>query len=212
MLNLRERAQVLSDLKTSDFLTIPEWEPVLNDGIRAVYSEVVALCPSFKVSTSNFTITTTATPSVALPADFRAVYGVVRDPALTSEVRLNRYAPRAAAGRFERSYRIDGRNLVIEPRAQSLGTYRLDYTPAAVELVNDGDLMDAELEMFEDAVVLHAVCSALASDQRDYSQQAALLGAAMDRVRAWAGNARSSDPDTVEDVRRGSAFWAWDPV
>lgn len=209
LLQLRERAQVLSDLKGTDFLTTAEWLPLINDGIRAVYSEVVAVCNSFKVSTANNSITTTVTPSFALPADFRAVYAVVLDPGLTNEQRLPRYAARSGMGRFDRSYRIDGRNVVIEPRARSVGTYRLDYTPAAIELVDDGDAMDAELEMFEDAVVLHAVCAAMASDQRDFSQHAAQLGAAMDRVRTWAAGQRSADPDEIEDVRSRGSFTDW---
>lgn len=203
LLQLRERAQVLSDLKGTDFLSTAEWLPLINDGIRAVYSEVVALCVGFRVTTAAFSITNIATPTYALPTDFRSVFAVVLDPGLTTERRLNRYAPRSAMGRAERSYRIDGRNVVIEPRARALGNYRLDYTPAAVELVADIDAMDVELEMFEDAVALSAAVSALASDQRDFSQQAAMLGAAMDRVRAWASDQRSADPDEVEDVRGG---------
>lgn len=213
LLGLRERAQVLSDLKGTDFLTSTEWLPLINDGICAVYSEVISVCNTFKVSTSTFTISSTATPSSALPADFRAVFAVLRDPALSTETRLNRYGARSAGQMTTRSYRIEGRNLIIEPRERSIGSYRLDYNPIPPELAIDADALDVELEQFEDAICLHACVAAMASDQRDISQHAAQLGAAMDRLRSWASLQRSADPDTIEDVRYYGtpSFWSDPP-
>ncbi len=195
---LRARAQVISDCYR---FTSAEWNELVNDGIRALYADVVAANPDFRVSGTNFSITTTATPSASLPADFRSERAVVRDFGLQTKVYLPRFTMRDGQVAYERSYRLEGTTLVIEPPDRSVGNYRLLYIPTAPVLASDGAFLDTELEQFQDVVILHASMLAMTSEETDISQVAVQLGKAMERVRPWASSLRSTDRATIEDKR-----------
>lgn len=195
---LRARAQVISDCYR---FTTAEWNDLINDGIRALYSDVVAANPDFRVSGSNFSITSTATPSASLPADFRQERAVVLDFGLTTQVYLPRFTMRDGQVSFDRSYRLEGTTIVVEPRERSIGSYRLLYVPTPPTIASDGTNLDSELEQFQDVIILHAAMLAMTSEETDISQVAVQLGKAMERVRPWASSLRSVDRATVEDKR-----------
>jgi hypothetical protein len=202
---LRARSQVISDCYR---FTDAEWNEMVNDGIRALYADVIAVNPDFRVSTADFSITSTATPQVALSTatsnSFRAERAVQRDPGLSTMTYLPRFSMRDGQVEFERSYRLQGDLLIIEPRERSIGSYRLFYNPAPPVLASDGATLDAELEQFQDCVIQHAAMLAMISEETDIAQIAVALGTARARVKPWAAGQRSSNPTTIED-RRGYA-------
>lgn len=198
---LRTRAKVPANLQNSAFLTDAEWNEYINDAIRALYADVIAVNNDFRVTSTNFTISNIATPSTSLPADFMSVRGVIRDFNTTNEEWLDRFPPRVGRGTYIRSYRLQGSLLVIEPRERSLGTYTLLYNPTYPALTADGNNLDVELEQWQEYVVLHTAIKALATEESDYSQWVPPLAQVQSQVKAWAASQRSSDPDTVEDVR-----------
>jgi hypothetical protein len=198
---LRARSQVISDCYR---FTNAEWNELVNDGICALYADVIAVNPDFRVSTTNFSITSTATPQTSLASltgGFRGERAVQRDPGLTTMEYLPRFSMRDGQVEFSRSYRLQGSLLIIEPPERSLGNYRLLYNPAPPTLTNDGDAFDAELEQFQDCVVLQAAMEAMISEETDISQVAVALGTARARVKPWAASQRSSNSTTIEDKR-----------
>lgn len=204
---LRARVQTLYDVEGSTVLTDPQWNTLVNDGIRALWADVTAINKDFRVTAgAPFTIASGQTNP--LPADFREVRGVAINYGTSSVQWLTRSGLRSGAYGGERTYRVQGANLVIEPFARAPGTYTLLYVPAAPVLVNDGDVFDAELEQFQDYPVLHAVVEALGREESDITQFAAMLGAVKSRVTRWAADARSADPGEVEDVR-GRTWFGW---
>lgn len=203
---LRTNVQVLYDIAGSTVLSDPEWNTVIQRSYKALWNEIVAIMPTFRATTLNFTLTTTQTR--ALPADFRQVLKVLRDPATANEVILPSYATRIGHAAYENSYRVQGANLVIEPLARCAGNFALVYVPTCPVLALDADLVDAELEQFEDFITYHAVIQAQTREETDAGQFAALLGEARARVKRYAGDQRKSDPETVDDVRGGNA-WGW---
>lgn len=216
---LRQRFQTLYDVSGSAVLTATdggEVDQLINDGYRALWAEVTAVNKDFRVSVQNFTIATGQTQ--ALPADFREVRSVRRDPGTTQQVYLNKYGPRSAQQTDERTYRLSGSNLYIEPLLRAPGNYALDYIPALVVLATGASTLDAELEPFTDFIVYHAVIAALGREESDVSAFLVLMNGTPDgkdpgargRVQRWASDQRSADPATVEDVRRGST-WLWAP-
>ena len=106
------RAQVLADMKSSDFLESSEWYDLVNDAVRDLYATVIAVNRDFRVTPDNFSLTTSNTH--ALPSDFRDVRAVIYSPDQECELYLRRFSPQTARARMERSYRLQGSNLVID--------------------------------------------------------------------------------------------------
>lgn len=205
---LRARLQVLYDVSGSAVLGTSDWNILVNDGIRALWAEVTAVNKDFRVSVDGpFVLTSTQTHT--LPADFREVRAVRRDPGTQQQRYLNKLGPRLANNMLERSYRLQGSSLYIEPISMFTGTYDLLYQPTAPVLVNDGDLLDAELEQFQDYIVFFGVVEAFAREESPADQFEALLADARARVQRWAADQRSADADQVEDVRTSIT---WDRI
>jgi hypothetical protein len=195
---LRARSQVISDCYR---FTDAEWNEMVNDGIRALYADVIAVNPDFRVSTTSFSVTSTASPQTSLPADFRGERAVQRDPGLTTMAYLPRFSMRDGQVEFERSYRLQGSLLIIEPPERSVGSYRLLYNPTPPTIASDGTALDVELEQFQDCIVLHAAMLAMISEETDIAQVAVALGTARARVKPWAASQRSANATTIEDKR-----------
>lgn len=204
--DLKTNAQVLYDIAGSTVLSGTEWQTIIQRAYKALWADVVSVCPTFRVGTTDFTLTTSQTQAVA--ADFRQVLKVLRDPGLATEVILPNFATRIAHSSWEQSYRMEGVNLVIEPLARCAGNYRLVYTKTCPAFVNDASTVDAELDQFEDVITYHAVVQAQTREETESGQFAALLEDGRKRVHRWAADQRKADPSQVEDVR-GSSAYGW---
>ncbi len=211
---LRARAEALSDQPASTattFITSTQMNTFVNDGIRALYDEVVKVHPDFRVSAQTaFVISNTSNNFNALPADFRSVRAVIADPNTSARDPLPKYSLRTGFLDWSRrSYRLQGSNLYIEPQANSAGTYQLLYVPSAPVLASDVATLDVELEQHQDVIVLHAAM--MAATKNEWTDMMAMLApqfaAAMNRAKDWANSQRSADPDTVEDVRTPARRW-----
>jgi hypothetical protein len=191
-------------------ISIAQFNEFVNDGIRELYETIVGVHPDFRISQqTNFTLTSSATNTNALPTDFRSARGVKSDPGTYNEDFLPLYAMRSGRGADRRSYRISGTNLVIEPMWRCQGTYALMYVPTAPTLALDATVLDSDLEQFQDAIVYHAAMKARAKVEWDVQAVAVLLSKATDRAAKWARTQRSADPPRIEDVRRyGRRIWA----
>lgn len=206
---LRDRVEVIYDVSGSAVLSDPQWNTLVNDGIRAMWAIVTRINKDFRVTTvAPFSLT--SVPNVTLAADFREMRAVRSDPGGLNQIYLQKQSMRNGSQQFARSYRLQGNQLYIEPLQNCAGTYDYVYIPAAPVLVLDADVFDVELEQFQDYVVYHAVVAALQREETDVSQSAQMLGAAEGALTSWASDQRSADPDTVEDVRKRTA-WLWAP-
>lgn len=206
---LRDRAQTLYDISGSAVLSVAQWNTLINDGIRAMWAIVTRINKDFRVnSVAPFALT--SVPNVTLAVDFREMRAVRVDPGTINQVYLQKLSMRNGSQQFARSYRLQGNQLYIEPLQNCAGTYDYVYIPQAPVLVNDTDLLDTELEQFQDYPVYHAVVQALAREESDITQSAQILGAAEAALTGWASDQRAADPDQIEDVRRRTA-WLWAP-
>lgn len=126
---LRGRARVLADMVNTQFLTDSEFNDLVNDGIDALWADVTSVNKDFRVRTMTFSITSTATPFVALPGDFREVRYVRRDPLTTNQKILNKLTMRSGSMQAEQSYRLQDSSLWIEPFLNSVAAYDMLYVP-----------------------------------------------------------------------------------
>jgi hypothetical protein len=201
---IRDRAQLLYDISGSEVLSAPQWDVLCNSGYRALWAEVVSRHKNFRINVDPFTLTTTQTR--ALPADYRETFLVRLNPGTENQVILSRFTPRIAASLYERSYRLQGTNLVIEPLQRCAGTFDHLYIPTCPVLTLDADELDAELDQFVDYVVYKTTILALTREESEIAQWGALLGDELARVIRWASNQRSAEPDVVDDVRRSNTW------
>jgi len=198
---IRKRAKIAA---SSVQLEEDEWDDLCDDAISELWQVIVTKNPDFRVKTAtDFTITLTAINYYDLAVnavDFNAVRYLCRNPGLPSEEPLNKVGPRSV----DRGYRLEGSALYIEPRDQSLGTYRLKYTPQPPLLTADtgaAGTLDVELAQHLKFIVAHMAVAAISSEEGDTRSQQTKLDAATLAAIAWASNQRSADADTVEDVR-----------
>lgn len=200
-------AQTLSDIGLSSFISPAEWLTLVNDAYRALWATVLAANPDFRITNQPFSVTSTASPLVALPADYMDTRAVVKDLGSQSEEILDRTQYRTGRRQMKRSYRVDGTNLVIEPFTLSIGNYTHRYNPDA-PVLQSGDSTDVELGRFSEFLKLHMAVKARGKDESPTDTFMDLLWGvpgrrrgAIDDVREWAAGKRSADPDVPEDVR-----------
>lgn len=205
----RAAFQFRYDVAGSLVLSADEQDAMLQSAYRALWAEVVTVHKNFRINVQTFTLTTAQTQ--ALPADFRDVFLVRLNPGTDQQVILPRFAPRVAARSWERSYRVQGTSLYIEPLQRCAGSYDLLYVPTCPAWANDTDTLDPELDQFQDYVVWRTVIEALAREETDISQMQVLFEAERQRVIRWAQGQRSAEPDTPDDVRFGNAWTWWSP-
>lgn len=205
---LRGRVQVKADIASSLTLTNANVNDMINEGYRAMWSDVVDKNPAFRVTQLPFTLTSTQWTS--LPSDFREVFTVQLNPGSSTAMRyLMTEGPKTGSSLYERTYRLEGQRLYIEPLQNCAGSYQLNYVPTCPVLTADGDTLDAELDAFADYVVLYATIAACAFEANDIGPgYVPTFAEWQKRVQRWAANSRMAEPDKVEDVRRRSG-WGW---
>ena len=205
---LRGRVQVKADVASSLTFTNAQVNDVINEAYRAMWSDVIDKNPAFRVTASAFTLTNGQTTN--LPSDFRSVFTVQLNPGSTTAMRyLTVQGPKTGSQTFEKTYRLQGSQLWIEPLQNCAGSYQLNYNPACPVLTADGDTLDAELDAFADYVVLYAADQIASYEGSDI--QASLHVAFLSwkaRLQRWAANTRQAEPDKIEDVRRRTG-WGW---
>lgn len=191
-----------------------EWDAAVNNAVRAFWVDVLAANNTLAityVNDSTTTITSTASPFFALPADFMNVYSVIENPGTQMRRELRKSGDRAAL-HFARTYRINGKNLWIDPLEQSVGTYELGYNPLPTLLTATQDL-DGELIQHREYFELHAAIAALTSEQSPTTDIQPRFLVCQQRALAWAARQRSSEPSRPRDVRprggRGRLPWGW---
>lgn len=201
---LRTRAQVLYDVAGTLVLTPDEWTFLLNDAYRKLWRTVVRINKFFRVNIDPFALASTSQTRV-LPSDYRETVMVRENPGTETQNILDRMTPRIAAQSWEKSYRLQGTNLYIEPLQRCAGTYDHLYIPQVTELVEEDDTLDAELDQFSAFITYDAANIALA---REESSQVYLDEFAKEEqaVIAWASSQRSAEPDRVEDVRHYASW------
>jgi hypothetical protein len=215
---LEQRVQTLYDVSGSTVLSTTELDQFINDAYRKLWAMVVAVNKDFRITPMPFTLAA-GVQSVAFPADFMEVRFVRLNPGTDGQVYLTKFGAKSGSQQYDRSYRPAGSTLVIEPLQRAAGAYSLDYIPQPPALAAPTAQLDAELDQFADFIVYDATIVALAREETDAGQLVAICyGIPGDpqntgiagRVRRWASDQRSADPDRIEDVRRRSS-WLWAP-
>jgi len=204
-----DEAQTLYDISGSAVLTTPQWEVLANHGYRKLWATVTAVLKSFRATSQSFTLSGT-TQTQALPAGFRETLKVIRDPGTNYAKILTRFGDRTAMTSWERSYRVEGSNLVIEPLRNAAGSYQHLYIPDCPTL-SVSVPVDDELDKFYETIVYYMVVTAMTREESETGGFGALLQEGYKDVKRWAADQRNAEPDPVDDVRgtRRATGWSW---
>lgn len=211
LLELRNAAKDLSDMQNSPEVGDTTWNRWINDGIEKLWRIVTKTDVGGYQTFQNFTISTGNT--VALPAGFRRLLGVTRDPGAPG---MRRSLPKYNMGERDfvgplgpLSYRLIGQTIAIEPSTNAAGNYAMYYIAGPTVLANDSDAIDTVLEQYDDYVTTWAAIKALGkeeSDTRDLYQDFYKLEADIAETLAMRDGDDAST--IVDDDARGPA-WPW---
>lgn len=179
-----------------------EWDAAVNKAMLAFYVDCGAVNNAWRVSVTTLTVTSTA--NQPLPADFANVFKVTKDAGTPQRLLIRRSGDESVEN-GDRTYRIEGTNLWIDPLEQAPGVYELRYNPLPV-LLTMAQALDGELVQHREYFELHAAIQALASEQSSIADLAPQFTICKKRAEDWAMRQRSSDPVRPRDVRpRGYA-------
>jgi len=200
--SLVTKARTAANMQVGGPWDSDEWDAAINDAVTAFYVDCAAVNNAWRVTRLPFSITTQATPYTALPSDFANVFKVTKDPGQSNRCEVYRSGDERAG---ERTYRVEGVNLWIDPLEQSVGSYELRYNPLPAVLTPAVNL-DQELAPHREYFELHAAIKCLVSEESSPAALMALFKACQERAQTWAKGQRSSDPVRPRDVRpRG--YW-----
>lgn len=211
---------------TTTFVPKSTWVQYVNAACQELHEKLAeAYGSDYRVATES-TITTDGTNSTfALPTDFFKLLGV---DLLLSNVTVNNQTNRISLRRFNFAdrnkytlpniqtlwgrtnmvYRLRGDNLWLTPLPAANQTIYVIYVPRFTPLVNDADSFDG-INGWEEWVVNDAAMKALAKEESDISQVAALQAKQEERLTHVIENRDAGMPATTVDVYRSNG-WAGD--
>lgn len=207
--NLVTAAKTAANAQVGGAWSATEWNDACNRSYEAMWVDILSINSAFRVTTTSFTLTT-AVQSSALPADFNSVYKVVKDAGTTNRITIERHADEVLDG-VQRTYRLEGNNIFIDPLEQCAGVYQLRYNPTLIQMTAGID-MDIELGQFREYVELGAAIAYLDSEEASSAIQTAKFKLIVARVAQWAEGSRSSGPAVPRDVRsrwRGNRLYPY---
>ena len=215
LLQIRGFAKDIADYQNNAQVSDPTWNRWINQAQEELYRFLFKLAPQRFYATASFTLS--ATNSTALAAGWRRVYGVTKDPTSQSlrtslrqfnfEERDSRGQVRVYGGAPERSYDIQGNNLVIEPAQFAAGNYAYYYTVGPTLLALDADAISTTLEPYCDYIEHRAAVNTLGREESDTSSLRANLDQMRDDIEAEFGD--STEPSTIVDASAtgGNGLW-----
>lgn len=214
LVNMRTQAvreaDALGNLSLADATDKAYVDSYINAGLQRVHDLLTGTFQDYQVTGgSNVQITTVATPQFALPNTAGAPLVLkVRDvewlgpSGVTEAVSLDPFAwTERNRIQLDRQYCVVGELVLIRPSAQSLGFYKVWYTPRFTPLVNDGDAYDA-INGWESIAITEAAIQIKADMEKDASPLEAKLTRLMAQVMDAASKRVSGKPSKVRRVKR----------
>jgi len=159
--NLITQVRQRTGMENSQYVTDAELTTYINSSLAEMDDLLISRYEDYKMAFQTYTITTPLDGynNFPLPSDFLKLRGVERqmdgDPnhwmtltrfSFQSRNRDSYPTIRQQYGRLYLNYRIEGRNVVIIPAANSAATYRIAYVPQYVMLVNTTDTLQPYMD------------------------------------------------------------------
>jgi len=219
---LRTLAQLRADRLDSNFVTLPEWNSLINQSYFELYDLLVQKYGDDYFVASPLTIALTTSAFYDLPngtnhdgaAPFYKLLGV--DLCLNSAANAwitlskfnfigrNRYIyPQLTTqllGTGGLKYRIVGNQIEFIPQPAGGQSFRLWYIPRMTQLLQETDMCDG-VSGWTEYIIVDAAIKALQKEESDVSVLMAQKAALMRRIEAAAENRDAGQPETISDTR-----------
>lgn len=216
--DLKDRVRQRADKVNSTWLADAELTSYINASYAELYDLLVTTYEDYFITgPTSFTLSTSDAGVYSLPSDFYKLKGVDFQtggdwitvyPHTWDDRNNSRISRRyTSAGDTERSYRMIGSNLRIEPSDAATGTYRLWYVPAYTALSSDTDEIDSIISRnnWEEYIVVDAAAKVLQKEESDASGVLFAKDQLRKRIEGSATDRDIDQPESVSDVR--DRYW-----
>jgi hypothetical protein len=217
--DLQTRARQRSDMVNSSFISDAELLSMINASYAELYDLMVQTYEDYYITSSTFTLTSSDNGIEALPADFSKLKGVdysVGGDYITLypynwNTRNSRQYNRRVRTDYNRTYKILGSDLRIEPRDNATGDYQLWYIPSFTPLVATTDTVDSQMTRngWEEYIVVDVAIKMLAKEESNTAHLEREKKALKQRIESAAGDRDADQPEYVSDVGNRD-FTGWD--
>lgn len=221
---IRLYSQQRADKVNSDFVTLPEWNSLINQSLFELYDLLVTIYGDNYFVAEPLEFNTNGTDAnYALPngtnysgaAPFYKLIGVdlgvntgpngwVNLPKFNFANRNQYFYPNTnstAYGIFNMSYRIVGSKINFIPLPSGNQPIRLWYVPRLRMLLKDSDVTTASVSGWIEYVIVDAAIKALQKEESDVSALMLQKEVLRTRIMASAANVDAGAPDTISNTR-----------
>jgi hypothetical protein len=224
---LIDRSKALADKRNDASIPDTDWLTYVNWGVEDLYRLLVSIDPAVYFSSFDFSLTggLTSAATFALTSvtgGLRAMHGLDLSPDTT----LRRTVPRRNfrernMGRIgwwsptlfaiDRGYDLRGTSLVVTPYEFAAGSYRVYYRAAPYNFVSavDGTTLDAQLDAYNEWIVLKAARKGLKIEESDSAPWTEEIESLRESIMS-AHERDDTEPTVLADVEGDSGgTWGW---
>lgn len=228
---IRLASQQRADRVNSNFVTMPEWNQMINQSMYELYDLLITTYADYYLA-----------PAISFPADgstylyplpngtnyngagaFYKLMGVdlSLNAATNSWVTINKFNfidrnkfvyPNTAStiyGVFNLQYRVMGDHIEFIPTPTSGQSIRIWYVPRLPQLLLDTDTTTSSVSGWVEYVIVDAAIKALQKEESDVSVLMAQKAALKMRIEESAANRDAGAPDRISDIRSNSNPWGF---
>lgn len=233
---MRYQAQLRADKLNSPFITLDEWNIMINKSMFGLFDWLTDKDGENFVVASPYTFSTTGAKNYALPDGSSSfAVGGVTPPAVykmlgvdcgvavgnNAWVTLPRYnwidrnrfiypqLQANALGVFNLSYRQMGNQLYFIPNPTAGQFIQIWYVPVMTMALQDTDMLSFSISGWDDYVIVDAARRACLKEE-SFEQAAALtqeLDGMKERIEEIASNRDQGQPNTISDTRSNTGFF-----
>jgi hypothetical protein len=198
----------------SQFISDSELLDYINASYAELYDLLIQTYEDYYITgPTQFTLTSGDEGVYALPSDFYKLRGLdyqyggdwveLYPYDWNRRNAWNRTLNRVYTGETERSYRMVGTNLRIEPDDDADGTYRIWYAPAYTALSSDTDNIDSMISRnnWEEYLIIDAAIKMLAKEESDTRALERQKADIKRRIESAAGDRDMDQPERISDIR-----------
>lgn len=229
---IRLAAQQRADRVNSDFVTMPEWNQMINQSMYELYDLLITqyedyfVAPALTFNTDGSTYlyplpngTNYITAGSPAPAFYKLMgVDLGLNTANNAYVTVNKFMfeernrfvyPNTSStiyGVFNLQYRLVGSNIEFIPTPSANQPIRLWYYPKLTMLLKDSDVSSVSISGWIEYVIVDAAIKALEKEESDTSVLEMRKAALIKRIEETSMNRDQGQPDRITDIRQ-NGYW-----
>lgn len=210
LLSLRTQARQRADMENSRFIEDPELNGYINASIAELYDILVSRYSDYYTAEYEYTVSSGGS-TIPLPELFYKLRGLdmntggnfvtLRKFNFEDRNRWNNAFPYVRQFAPGVQYRVFGSNIILTPKENADGLYRVYYIPKFVDLVDDTDEFDG-INGYEEYVVVDTAIKMLQKEESDVSVLVMQKQALLNRIEAMAAERDAGEPEHITDMSR----------